>query len=246
MDQQGEHSLWHGWETCLSDAQSYTDLSEGDAEDVQDQQEQADGEEHRPSGRTDAFDHDEYFRKGAQELCDPRHPREPEQPHEAKNRGVSNAVTGNAEDAEHDGRNPGLQDHQGHKQRVEHEPGILECKRSSSESHPPDNPLECKEGAEDVLNNLKFHLRFRDDGRIVVVRVNPDPQRIHSNDEEREVFEVVALGDPLENARRLVEILHRIGLLRDLLPNTLLQVFHIGRDGHSLRQLSFSRTEAEA
>ena len=63
MDQQGEHSLWHGWETCLSDAQSwqlsflllpkpptskqnekvivssacaYTDLSEGDAEDVQD------------------------------------------------------------------------------------------------------------------------------------------------------------------------------------------------------------------
>ena len=26
--------------------------------------------------------------------------------------------------------------------------------------------------------------------------------------------------------------LHRIGLLRHLLPNTLLQIFHIGRDGH--------------
>ena len=26
--------------------------------------------------------------------------------------------------------------------------------------------------------------------------------------------------------------LHRIGLLRHLLPNALLQIFHIGRDGH--------------
>ena len=73
--------------------------------------------------------------------------------------------------------------------------------------------LRHKVAAEHIVDNLKYQRCIAEDGRIVVVRVNADPNCIQYDHEHCTIHEKRVACYPLETTRFIVQILKIVGRL---------------------------------
>mmetsp|Transcript_4669 Transcript_4669/g.12711 ORF Transcript_4669/g.12711 Transcript_4669/m.12711 type:complete len:424 (-) Transcript_4669:369-1640(-) len=221
------HGVRNRREVHLSHLRLGRELSEGDREDVHQDDEQQHDEEHGAHGRHHTLDEDEQLGHRSQH---PRHPRQPEEPEEPQDGRVAQraaAAAATAAQRHDDGHHPGLRDHHEDEGRVEAEPAVPRAVPLVLEGHEAGEQLKDKVHSEEVLHDLESWFGHEQHRGFVVVRIDPDPERVEADDPEGRVLEDRVPSDGLPDALGVVLVFDVVHLSHETSAHLLLHLVSV-------------------
>mmetsp|Transcript_19098 Transcript_19098/g.42175 ORF Transcript_19098/g.42175 Transcript_19098/m.42175 type:complete len:219 (+) Transcript_19098:843-1499(+) len=189
-------------------------LREENRKNINQAQKKKQSEHHGPERNSDGFEHNEKLRASAEKSCHPRHSRQAEKTQHPKK---ARTAHGGADGCNNDGKDPSLKHHQANQQRVEAKPRIFKAVSLEPEGAKPKAQLHAKVDAKEVLHYDENWFGVQQCGRLVQIRIDPNPNGIDCYHEQGQVLKTAGASNPLATTCLPVELGHVVSLFAQIL-----------------------------